>query len=268
MRGGEVPETWEPRFTFHGFRYVDVEGWPGTLSAEDIRAIVVHSDMARSGWFETSNDLVTKFHGNVVRSMRGNFVGVPTDCPQRDERMGWTGDLNAFAPSAAFLYDVRGVLRSWLEDLAAEQTEKGFVPWVVPDILTHPSAPTALWSDVAISLPWVLYNEYGDLEILRRSYPSMVSFMTQVEPLLDEDGLWSKGYQFGDWLDPDAPPENAAAGKTDKHLVASAYLCKTTRELAATAGLLGEEDDAAHFSALAERVRGRSAISTSPRQDE
>lgn len=147
------------------------------------------------------------------------------------------------------------MLRSWLEDLAAEQTEKGFVPWVVPDILTHPSAPTALWSDVAISLPWVLYNEYGDLEILRRSYPSMVAFMTQVEPLLDEDGLWSKGYQFGDWLDPDAPPENAAAGKTDKHLVASAYLCKTTRELAATAGLLGEEDDAAHFSALAERVR-------------
>ncbi len=255
MRGGEVPETWEPRFTFHGFRYVDVEGWPGTLSAEDIRAIVVHSDKARSGWFETSNDLVTKFEGNVVRSMRGNFVGVPTDCPQPDERMGWTGDLNAFAPSAAFLYDVRGVLRSWLEDLAAEQTEKGFVPWVVPDILTHPSAPTALWSDVAISLPWVLYNEYGDLEILRRSYPSMVAFMTQVEPLLDEDGLWSKGYQFGDWLDPDAPPENAAAGKTDKHLVASAYLCKTTRELAATAGLLGEEDDAAHFSALAERVR-------------
>lgn len=253
-RGGEA-ETYEPRFTFHGFRYAEIDGWPGELAADDLRAIVVHSDMTRTGWFETSNELVNRLHENVVWSMRDNFVGVPTDCPQRDERLGWTGDLNAFAPTAAFLYDVRGVLGSWLDDLAAEQRDKGFVPWVVPDVLSTPSSPTALWSDVAVSLPWALYQEYGELEILRRAYPSMTAFIRSVEPLLDEHGLWSSGFQYGDWLDPDAPIDNPAGGKTDRHLVASAYLCKTTRELAATAALLGEHDDAAHFASLADRVR-------------
>ncbi|SEB45975.1 alpha-L-rhamnosidase [Microbacterium hydrocarbonoxydans] len=252
---GDVSETFEPRFTFHGFRYVDIEGWPGQPSPDDLRAIVVHSDMTRTGWFETSSPLVNRLHENVVWSMRDNFVGVPTDCPQRDERLGWTGDLNAFAPTAAFLYDVRGVLGSWLEDLSAEQEEKGFVPWVVPDVLSTPSSPTALWSDVAVSLPWVLYQEYGDPEILRRAYPSMTAFIRSVESSLDEHGLWSSGFQYGDWLDPDAPSDNPAGGKTDRHLVASAYLCKTTRELADTAALLGEEADAAHFAALADRVR-------------
>jgi alpha-L-rhamnosidase len=252
---GDESETFEPRFTFHGFRYVDIEGWPGEPSPSDLRAIVVHSDMTRTGWFETSDPLVNRLHENVVWSMRDNFVGVPTDCPQRDERLGWTGDLNAFAPTAAFLYDVRGVLGSWLEDLSAEQEAKGYVPWVVPDVLSTPSSPTALWSDVAVSLPWVLYQEYGDLEILRRAYPSMTAFIRSVEPSLDRHGLWSSGFQYGDWLDPDAPSDNPAGGKTDRHLVASAYLCKTTRELAETAALLGEEADAAHFAALADRVR-------------
>lgn len=254
LRGGGR-ETWEPRFTFHGFRYVEVEGWPGELTTDAITGVVVHSDMVRIGWFETSNELITKLHQNAVWSMRGNFVGVPTDCPQRDERLGWTGDINAFAPTASFLYDVRGVLGSWLQDLAAEQTEKGFVPWVVPDVQPHPSSPTALWSDVAVSLPWTMYQEYGDLDILRGSYDSMAAFIRQVEAQLDSTGLWSSGYQFGDWLDPDAPADNPAGGKTDRHLVASAYLCKTTREMAQTAALLGKEEDCAHFAELAERVR-------------
>lgn len=252
---GGGAETFEPRFTFHGFRYVEILGWPGQFDAADLRAVVVHSDMRRTGWFHTSNELVNRMHENAVWSMRGNFVGIPTDCPQRDERLGWTGDINAFAPTAAFLYDVRGVLGSWLDDLAAEQAVTGTVPWVVPDVLSTPSAPTALWSDVAVSLPWALYREYGDDRILRRAYASMSSFIRGVEPLLDEHGLWSSGYQFGDWLDPDAPMDNPAGGKTDRHLVASAYLCKTTKELEATARLLGEDADAAHFAALAEQVR-------------
>jgi len=254
LRGGGE-ETWEPRFTFHGFRYVEVDGWPGDLRPDDLRAVVVHSDMTRTGWFESSHELINKLHDNVVWSMRGNFVGLPTDCPQRDERLGWTGDINAFAPTAAFLYDVRGVLGSWLADLAAEQREKGYVPWVVPDVLANPSPPTALWSDVAVSLPWTLYQHYGDLDILRAAYDSMAAFIRSVEALLDEHGLWSSGFQYGDWLDPDAPNDNPAGGKTDRHLVASAYLCKTTTELAQTAELLGHSDDAAHFAALAERVR-------------
>lgn len=252
---GEGLETWEPRFTFHGFRYVQVDGWPGVLTPEALRAVVVHSDMVRTGWLETSNPLLNQLHSNAVWSMRGNFVGVPTDCPQRDERLGWTGDINAFAPTAAFLYDVRGVLGSWLRDLAAEQAEKGFVPWVVPDVLSTPSSPTALWSDVAVSLPWALYREYGDAQILEDAYPSMTAFIRQVADLLDESGLWSRGFQYGDWLDPDAPLDNPAGGKTDRHLVAAAYLCRTTREMADTSEILGRADDAEEFRQLAHRVR-------------
>ncbi|MEV8442231.1 glycoside hydrolase family 78 protein [Actinosynnema sp. NPDC051121] len=253
-RGGDV-ETWEPRFTFHGFRYVEVDGYPGTLTADDITAVVVHSDMPRTGWFECSDERLNRLHANVVWSMRDNFVGIPTDCPQRDERLGWTGDINAFGPTAAFLYDVRGVLGSWLADLAAEHRAKGYVPWVVPDVLSTPSSPTALWSDVAVSLPWTLYTEYGDVEILRRSYESMSAFIRDVETRLNENGLWDKGFQFGDWLDPDAPMDSPAGGKTDRHLVASAFLCRTTAEITKTARLLGEAGDAEHFAALADRVR-------------
>jgi alpha-L-rhamnosidase len=255
LAGGDT-ETWEPRFTFHGFRYVEIEGWPGELNPASVRAIVVHSDMTRTGWLETSNPLLNQLHSNAVWSMRDNFVGVPTDCPQRDERLGWTGDINAFAPTAAFLYDVRGVLGSWLRDLAAEQQEKGFVPWVVPDVLSTPSSPTALWSDVAVSLPWALFREYGDAQILEEAYDSMTTFIRQVADLLDDNGLWSSGFQYGDWLDPDAPDDNPAGGKTDRHLVAAAYLCRTTREMAETARILGRTVDHAEFSKLAARVRG------------
>ncbi|MGW0197516.1 family 78 glycoside hydrolase catalytic domain [Nonomuraea sp. NPDC003201] len=241
--------TWEPRFTFHGFRYAEIDG-----PYDEIKAVVVHSDMRRTGWLETSDELLDRLHANTVWSMRDNFVGVPTDCPQRDERLGWTGDINAFAPTAAFLYDVRAVLGSWLEDLAAEQRSKGYVPWVVPDVLSTPSSPTALWSDVAVSLPWTLYQEYGDAGILSRCYASMAAFTRDVANRLDADGLWSSGFQFGDWLDPDAPGDNPAGGKTDRHLVAAAYLAKTTREMAETARVLGTED-AGYFGDLADRVR-------------
>jgi len=252
---GEGAETWEPRFTFHGFRYAEIEGWPGTLEIDDLRAVVVHSEMERRGWFESSDPLLSRLHENVLWSMRGNFVGVPTDCPQRDERLGWTGDMNAFAPTSTFLYDVRGVLGSWLQDLAIEQHETGTVPWTVPDVLPTSSSAAALWSDVAVSLPWQLYQEYGEIGILERSYPSMVAYIDEVEPLLDDDGLWGSGFQFGDWLDPDAPASNPAGGKTDRYLVASAYLVKTTRELASAAHVLGRADDEVRFTELAQRVR-------------
>lgn len=252
---GEGPETWEPRFTFHGFRFVEVEGWPGDLQPEDISAVVVHSDMRRTGWFETSDPLVAQLHKNVVWSMRDNFVGLPTDCPQRDERLGWTGDINVFGPTAAFLYDVRGVLGSWLEDLAIEQRARGVVPWAVPDVLHSASSPAALWSDVAVSLPWALYQEYGELDLLRRSYHSMDLHARQVEGLLDDAGLWSSGFQYGDWLDPDAAPNNPAGGKTDSRLVAAAWVYRIMHEMQQTAHLLELSDDEAHYRALAARVR-------------
>lgn len=248
-------ETWEPRFTFHGFRYAEVTGYPGTLTREAVTAVVVHSEMKRTGWFHTSDERINQLHSNVVWSMRDNFLGVPTDCPQRDERLGWTGDINAFGPTASFLYDVRGILGSWLEDVRLEQAELGGVPFVVPDVLNSPVTPTALWGDVIVSLPWAMYRQYGDLDILRQNYDAMAAFIRDVEARLDDTGLWSSGYQFGDWLDPDAPMDNPSGGKTDSHLVASAYFCKTTREMADTAELLGCGEDASHFKALNKRVR-------------
>jgi alpha-L-rhamnosidase len=255
LSGAPAGETWEPRFTFHGFRYVDVDGWPGELTTADVTAVVVHSDMTRTGWLETSHPGLNQLHSNVVWSMRGNFVGVPTDCPQRDERAGWTGDINAFATTAAYLYDVRGVLGSWLDDLAADQQQWGSVPFTVPNVQAHPAPPTALWGDVAVNLPWVLYEEHGDASVLERQYPSMTAFVDQVEGRLDEDGLWSSGFQLGDWLDPDAPASNAAAGRTDRFFVASAFFCRTTDQMARIAAVLGKDEDAARYARLHDRVR-------------
>ncbi|MFD4407776.1 glycoside hydrolase family 78 protein [Nocardia sp. NPDC058499] len=252
---GEGPETWEPRFTFHGFRYVEVDGWPGELAPDALAAVVLHSDMTRTGWLDTSDGRVNQLHSNVLWSMRGNFVGVPTDCPQRDERLGWTGDLHAFVPVAAFLYDVRGVLGSWLADLAAEQAEQGAVPFVVPDVLDTPSPPTALWGDAAVGVPWTLYREYGDVEILRRAYPSMTAYVRDIAGRLDRNALWSTGFQYGDWLDPDAPEDRPSEGKTDRHLVAQAYFCRATAQLAQSSEILGRTADAAEFTAIAHRVR-------------
>ena len=147
------------------------------------------------------------------------------------------------------------MLGSWLEDLAAEQAELGGVPMVVPDVLGGPNAPTALWGDVAVSLPVALHEAYGDEAILERQYPSMAAFIDQVDALLDEHGVWSTGFQFGDWVDPDAPPGNPGGGKADRHLIATAFLARTTGELADAAELLGRADDAARYRALHDRVR-------------
>ena len=256
LRGGER-ETWSPRFTFHGFRYVDIEGWPGDVDSGDLVAVVIHSDLVRTGWLETSNELLNRLHQNVVWSFRGNVVGVPSDCPQRDERLGWTGDINAFAPTACFLFDVRSFLGSWLRDLADEQQALGGVPMVVPDVLSHggaPSTPTALWGDVAVSLPWTLYMQYGDLEILERQYESMKAFVQSVVPMINEvTGLWT-GFQLGDWLDPSSPPNDPAKARAEATLVANAYLFQTLQQMSGAAAALGLEEDQAWAEGLKEQV--------------
>lgn len=256
LRGGGR-ETWEPRFTFHGFRYVEIDGWPGDLDPGDLVAVVVHSDLTRTGWFETSDEQINQLHRNVVWSFRGNAVGVPSDCPQRDERLGWTGDINAFAATAGFLFDVRTFLGSWLVDLAAEQEALGGVPMVVPDVLSQggaPNTPTALWGDVAVSLPWTLYMEYGDPEVLRRQYRSMKAFVESVLPLLDRStGLWT-GFQLGDWLDPTAPGGDPAKAKAEATLVANAYLCRSLDQLAASADILRRPEDEAWARSIRARV--------------
>lgn len=262
LAGGEV-EEWEPRFTFHGFRYVEVTGWPGDLdwaaAERDVVARVYHTDLRRTGWFECSDELLNRLHENIVWSMRGNFLDIPTDCPQRDERVGWTGDIQVFAPTASFLYDCAGMLTSWLADVAVEQLPDGTIPWYVPVIPAYekwtPIQPGAAWGDAAVLVPWTLYQRFGDTGIVTAQYDSARRWVDLLARLAGPDRIWDEGFQLGDWLDPDAPPEDPAAGKTDKYLVATAYFGWSARHVAAMADLLGHAVDARHYRQLADQVR-------------
>ena len=253
---GEGVEEWEPRFTFHGFRYAEIEGWPGELDEASIRAIVCHSDMQRTGWFECSEPLVNRLHENAVWSMRGNFLSIPTDCPQRDERLGWTGDIQVFAPTASFLYDVSGFLASWLADLAAEQMASGgVVPFIVPNVLEAALPPAAAWGDAAAIVPWVLYQRYGDVGILATQYDSMRAWVDVLAAVAGPSRLWDQGIQFGDWLDPKASPDKPGDARTAPYIVATAYFAQSATIVAQSAAVLGYAEEAAHYSALAAEVR-------------
>jgi len=252
---GEGVETWEPRFTFHGFRYAEVTGWPGELKPEDLRAVVCHSDMERTGWFDCSDPLINRLHENVVWSMRGNFFYIPTDCPQRDERLGWTGDIQVFSPTASFLYDAAGFLTSWLADLAAEQKETGVVPFVVPTIMEQPTPPAAAWGDAAVIIPWVLYQRFGDEKILSDQFESMRAWVDLIEKIAGESRLWDKGFQFGDWLDPAAPPDKPGDARTPGFIVATAYFARSSEILGQAAKVLGRTKEEKYYLSLADEIR-------------
>jgi alpha-L-rhamnosidase len=266
LRSARATDTWyldgpdehvlEPSLTLHGFRYAEVSGVPG-LRAKDIELVVVGSDLQRTGWFSSSNDLLNRFHENVVWSTRGNFVDVPTDCPQRDERLGWTGDIQVFTPTASFLFDTTGFLSSWLADLAAEQLEDGAVPHVVPDVIRSPISltPAAAWGDAATVVPWTLYERSGDLGILERQYPSMRGWVDKVASIAGPSRLWTGGFQYGDWLDPTAPPDQPGRAKADRDVVATAHFARSADILARTAALLGKDKDAEQYAQLAAAIR-------------
>ncbi|QSB12868.1 glycoside hydrolase family 78 protein [Natronosporangium hydrolyticum] len=243
----------EPTLTCHGFRYAEVIGVT-ELSADDITAVVLGSDLRRTGWFESSEPLLDRFHENVVWSARGNFLDLPTDCPQRDERLGWTGDIQVFSPSASFLFDAAGFLSSWLADLAADQYPDGTVPFVVPDILPF-SQPAAAWGDAATIVPWQLYQRTGDLGLLARQLPSMRAWVDRVAALAGPRRVWAGGFQFGDWLDPTAPPDAPFQARTDPDVIATAHLARSASIVAEAAELLGEPDVAARYAELAAEVR-------------
>ncbi len=233
--------TLDSALTFHGFRYAEVTG-VGDLQLTDLEAVVVGSDLRRTGWFESSHELLNRFHENVVWGMRGNFVDVPTDCPQRDERLGWTGDIQVFSPTASFLFDTAGFLTNWLADLAAEQQKDGSVPYVVPDVLRHSAPATAAWGDAATIVPWVIYERTGDAALLARQLPSMRAWVDKMAGLAGGDLLWSGGFQFGDWLDPTAPPDNPFRAKADPDVLATAHLARSAEVVAKAAEVVGDAD--------------------------
>lgn len=257
---------WTPHFTYHGFRYIEITGWSTEdthqpVSEESLTALVMHTDMRRTGFFECSNADVNQLHKNACWSMRGNFVSIPSDCPQRDERLGWTGDIQAFSPTASFLFDSAGMLRNWMRDLLADQKEDGgIVPVVVPNAMRHgpwPLVPQAVWDDVVIILPWNLYRYFGDAEGLKEAYPGMKDYLSSIrrspDGLWTEDGLW----QLGDWLDPNAPPEDPGLARTDGVLVADAFLVHVTGIIAKVAAVIGKDDEAKQYTADAARLLER-----------
>ena len=188
--------------------------------------------------------------------MRGNFVDLPTDCPQRDERLGWTGDVQIFAPTASYLYDCAGLLVSWLRDLSREQLARPdrTPPLVVPNVIDLQAA-AAGWGDATVIVPWVVYQRFGDAAILHEQFPSMVAWLDGVAGKLDERGLWTDDEQFGDWLDPNAPPDEPSAGKTEPGLVATAYLARSAELLSMIAKTIGLPSAVRRYADLADRVR-------------
>jgi alpha-L-rhamnosidase len=253
IAGGGAAETYEPSFTFHGFRYAEITG----VDPErvDVEAVVVSSDVERIGTFSCADPLVERLHENVVWGQRGNFVSIPTDCPQRDERLGWTGDAQVFSPAASFLHDCETFWECWLDDLAADQAPTGAVPHVVPAMPMGSGIGAAGWGDAAVVVPWTTYVAYGDDAVLRRALPSMRAWVDFVRSRLDDEHRWVQDFQFGDWLDPDAPTEQPWKAKARYDLVATAYAAHVATLLARAASIVGDDDLAASAAAHADTVR-------------
>ncbi|KAI1660617.1 glycoside hydrolase family 78 protein [Daldinia decipiens] len=251
-------QVWEPSFTYHGFRYVMVDGWPEDdtpLNNDSVSAIVIHSDMEETGFFECADELLNKLHRNVRWSMKSNFMSIPTDCPQRDERLGWTGDSLAFAPTANFLYDTSGFWRGWLKDLQSEQV-KGVPPLVVPSVPAAGSTiPTAIWGDALVSNPFNAYHASGDRNALREQYTGAKAWLDDGIPR-NEAGLWNRSnFQLGDWLDPKSPPDEPGRATTSSTYVADAYLVYVTGLVAEMASELGLDDDKTRFEKWAKDLK-------------
>ena len=252
------PAVVEPYFTFYGFRYVKVTGWPGELNLEDFTGCAVYSDMEITGSIETSNPMINRLFLNALWSQKDNFLDVPTDCPQRDERMGWTGDAQVFSGTASFNMDTAAFFSKYLYDLSREQeTRDGEVPHVIP-ALNIGGGGACAWGDAATVMPWVTYLHFGDKAILEQQINSMKSWVDYIRRKDEESGgqrLWSVGFHFGDWLALDGETPTSVKGGTDDYFVASAYYCYSAGLVAKAAAVLGKDDMAAEYSKLAEEVR-------------
>ena len=258
----EKEVTWHPRFTYMGFRYAKIISFPGSPAKEDFTAYTLHSEMERTGELETSNPLLNQLHHNILWGMKGNFLDVPTDCPQRDERLGWTADAQIFSRTASYLMDTDTFFRKWLCDLKADQRPDGGVPHVIPNIeegreegnwlLSQSPHSAAAWADAAVIIPWNLYLMYGDKEVLRQQYGSMkgwIDFMTAHSV----DHQWTFMMQLGDWVALDAE-EGSYFGATPTELICDAYYAYSTDLFVKTAEVLGNEADAAAYRELREQI--------------
>ncbi len=255
---GKGREVYEPHFTFHGFRYVAVAGLAAPADSTTLTGIAVSSDLAQTGSLVTSDSLLNQLQRNIVWGQRSNFLDVPTDCPQRDERLGWTGDAQVFARTAAFNMDVNGFFAKWLADVAADQDPSGSVPWVIPNPLGGDSvrfAGTAGWSDVAVIIPWTMYLTYGDRRLLERQFPSMRAWVDYARRRAGADLVWRPGWQFGDWLALHSDDPSYPGATTGTDLIATAFLAHSTDLVARTASVLGHAEEATMYRARFQALR-------------
>ncbi len=245
---GKGVETFEPHFSWQGFRYVKVTGYPGPLLPENFTAVALYSDMAATGSFSTSNQLINQLQHNIEWGQKGNFIDVPTDCPQRDERLGWTGDAQVFSRTAAFNMGVQNFFLKWMQDVAADQLPNGSVPFVVPNVLGENSTGSAGWADAATIIPWNMYLAYGDKKILKQQYASMKAWVDFMKTKSAQN-LWNTGFHFGDWLFYRPGDDNdGRSAITDKYLIAQCFFAHSTQLLINTATILNHADDAALYT--------------------
>lgn len=277
---GKGLEVYEPHFTFQGFRYVEVTGYPGELTPDKIVGVVVHSDVGRTGDFESSSSALNQLQHNILWGVKGNFVDIPTDCPQRNERLGWTGDAQLISTTAAFNVDAAGFFARWLKDLALDQSPNGNVRWVAPDVVHEidfewmTGAPEAVrkrrqdaggaagWGDAATIIPWTLYQAYGDRRVLEAQYESMARWVAYERQRAGADLIWDGDFHFGDNADTGfesfLTPEggiSAYGGATNRDLIATAYFAHSADLLARTALVLGKAEEAANAAKLFADIR-------------
>lgn len=254
LKGG-VPESFEPHFTFYGFRYIKIENYPGEIKPENFTAVALYSDMKPTGTFTSSNALINQLQHNIQWGQRGNFLDVPTDCPQRDERLGWTGDAQAFSRTATFNFGVNNFFLKWMKDVAADQGADGKVPHVIPNVLGLGNGGSAGWADVATIIPWNIYLAYGDKKILENQYPSMKAWVKYMTDSSKHD-LWNTGFHFGDWLFYRPFDDNdGRSAVTDKYLIAQCFYANSVQLLINTAKVLNNPADEATYTALLKKVK-------------
>lgn len=232
----------KPEHTFFGFRYIRLENWTDEVKPENFTGVVLHSDMKRTGYFECSDERVNKLFSNIIWGQKGNFVDIPTDCPQRDERFGWTGDAQVFVKAASYNFDVEKFFEKWLADLRTAQTPWGAVPNVIPDVSDRDIYSSAAWGDAATVCPWQIHLTYGNNEIIEKSIDSMKKWISYIE-LFVRDGIWRGQRHFGDWLNLEAGEQNVCDIGVDKELIATAFYIYSSEILIKSLELLGENAD-------------------------
>ena len=244
-------QSYKPRLAFWGFRYIRVNSFPDELTLDSIKAIVIHSDIKRTGYLDSSSPLLNKLFKNIIWGQKGNFLDVPTDCPQRDERLGWTGDAQVFVKTASYNYDVEKFFEKWLADLWLEQQREGLIPFVIPQVHERPGSSTAAWSDAATVCPWQIYLTYGNRSILKKQFKSMCTYVDEIGKITKKKDLWYGCWHFGDWLGLDAP-YGSYVGSSSLDIIGTAYYAYSTSLVIKAGKVIGK--NVSKYERLYERI--------------